>query len=75
MFEWFYEVFWMVYISFDPEMTFIYVMPLDEEYNGYGLLENGGYKISLPDNILELADREIDTVKLFRGGEKQRTRT
>lgn len=25
-----------------PEMTFIYVMPLLEEQNGYGFLENGG---------------------------------
>lgn len=61
----------MVYISFDPEMTFIYVMPLDEEYNGYGLLENGGYKLSSPDKILELVDHEIDMVKLFRGRNKE----
>jgi hypothetical protein len=25
------------------KMTYIYVMPLHEEYNGYGVLENGGY--------------------------------
>lgn len=24
-------------------MTFIYVVPLQEEYNGYGHPENGGY--------------------------------
>lgn len=34
----------MIYKDYDwdEKMTFIYVMPLDEEYNGYGLLENGG---------------------------------
>lgn len=26
----------------DPKMTFIYVMPIDEEYNGYSVLENRG---------------------------------
>lgn len=29
------------------KMTYIYVMPLHEEYNGYGVLENGGYEIFL----------------------------
>lgn len=29
-------------INNENKMTYIYVMPIHENYNGYGFLENGG---------------------------------